>query len=75
MALAEETQNRIGPELAQLRQAAGGWRLRFRPISGPFWGYRVLAPAGGLWQEPARLLGALLGRFYLDLGHAAVAQW
>jgi hypothetical protein len=30
---------------------------RFRPISGPFWGYRVLAPTGGLWQEPARLLG------------------
>jgi hypothetical protein len=30
--------------------------LRFRPISGLFLGYRLLAPAGGLWQEPARLL-------------------
>jgi hypothetical protein len=51
----DEEPDRAGA--CQLKQATGT-RCRFRPISGSFLGYRVLAPAGGLWQEPARLLGA-----------------
>jgi hypothetical protein len=55
MALREDEEpDRAGA--CQLKQATGH-PMRLPRHFGVFLAYRVLAPAGGLWQEPARLLG------------------
>lgn len=56
-ALAGEMGNRIGPELAQMKQAAGAPRAHFGRPGSPATPPRVLAPAGSLWQEPPACRG------------------
>jgi len=77
-ALGEEMGNRIGPQLARLKQAAAA-QGRSRVIISDYGGFwqrpgRTLARDQALWQGSARLVGAFWP-ILLNPGHAAVAQW
>ena len=71
-ALGEEMGNRIGPQLARLKQAAARPALIMALLMA-FRARPALARQGALWQGSARLAGPFWP--IPASGHAAVAQW